>query len=439
MLNRIRACVFAMLLLSVPAFGLTTKSITQGLKADEVAAAVTGPGATITNVKITGNGAAVGTFSEGGLGISSGIVLSTGDIADAAGPNTSSGSGKGLGAEGDSQLNSIVAPRSTFDAAILEFDVVTKTPVFIINYVFASEEYREYVDDEYNDVFAFYVDGSNIALTPQTGQPGSGQPVTINTINHLRNTHLYRDNESGDATQLDGFTVPMVAIAIVEPNVTHHVKIAIADTADAILDSAVFIEQGGITGTTAPIIVPRISSVEAFYGTPLEIALPIYYVFDTIPYTISATGLEGATITFSPVYTAADGQQYTNMKIVLGPNTPSGSHAVTIQTATSDASEFATIVVVVDCNPPALLGTGQPLTQTVTRGSTAKFTVAPLGSGPFTYQWYSGFRGMTGSPVTGANTASFTTAAVNDTSSYWVRISNACGSYDSLTAFAVPQ
>lgn len=434
MSNRIRACVFAMLLSAVPLFALTTKSISQGLKADEVAAAVTGPGATITNVKITGNGAAVGTFAEGGLGVTSGIVLSTGDIADAAGPNTSSGSGKGLGAEGDAQLNSIVAPRTTFDAAILEFDVVTKTPVFIINYVFASEEYREYVDDEYNDVFAFYVDGSNIAITP-----GSNQPVTINTINHLRNTNLYRDNESGDATQFDGFTVPMAAVAIVEPNVTHHVKIAIADTADAILDSAVFIEQGGITGTTAPVIVPRVTAVEAFYGTPLEIALPIYYVFDTIPYTITATGLEGANITFSPVYTATDGQQYTNMKIVLGPNTPSGSHPVTIQTATADASEFTSIVVVIDCNPPALLGTGQPLTQSVTRGGTAKFTVAPLGSGPFTYQWYSGFRGMTGAPIANATSATFTTPAVNDPASYWVRISNACGSYDSLSAFALPQ
>jgi hypothetical protein len=426
-------CVLVLLLVSPAAFALTTKSIAGGVTADDVAATVTGPGATITNVRITGAGNAIGTFAEGGLGIGSGVILSTGDIADAAGPNDSSGSGVSLGTDGDGQLNAIVTPRTTFDAAILEFDVVTTTPVFIINYVFASEEYREYVDDEYNDVFAFYVDGSNIARTP-----GSSDPVTINTINHLRNTNLYRDNETGDATEFDGFTVPMVAIAIVEPNVVHHVKIAIADTADAILDSAVFIEQGGITGTTAPIIVPSVSAVEAFYGTPLELALPIYYVFDSIPYTISATGLKDAVITFSPVYTR-DGQQYTNMKIVLGPNTPSGSYPVTIRTATADSEEFATIVVVVDCTPPNLLGTGQMASQTVARGTTAKFTVAPIGSGPFKYQWYSGFRGMTGSPINGATGSSFTTPAVNDVSSYWVRISNACGSYDSLTAFALPQ
>lgn len=434
MAKRIWACVFAMLLLAVPAFALTTKSIADGITADDVAAAVSGPGATITNVRITGSTSAVGTFSEGGLGINSGIILSTGNIADAAGPNDSSGSGAGLGTEGDGQLNSIVAPRSTFDAAILEFDVVTKTPVFIINYVFASEEYREYVDDEFNDVFAFYVDGANIATTP-----GTSQPVTINTINHLRNTNLYRDNETGTATEFDGFTVPMIAIGIVEPNVTHHVKIAIADTADAILDSAVFIEQGGITGTTAPIIVPRVSAIEAFYTQPLEIALPIYYVFDTIPYTLTASGIPGATFTFSPVYTGPDGQQYTNLKITLGPNTPSGAHSVTIRSATADAEEFAGFVVVIDCNPPGLLGIGQPTDQTVTRGATARFTVEPIGSAPFTYQWYTGFRGMTDFPVAGATSATFTTPAVTERGSYWVRISNACGSYDSLAGVVRPQ
>src|SRR5438128_340891 len=164
--KRIWACVFAALLLSLPAAALTTKSIEQGLTAQDVANTVAGAGATITNVKITGSNKAIGTFTEGGLGVSSGIILSSGDIATAAGPNDSAGAGDALGTPGDVQLNSIVQTNSTFDAAILEFDVVTTTPVFMIHYVFASEEYREFVDKAYNDVFAFYVDGVNIALTP---------------------------------------------------------------------------------------------------------------------------------------------------------------------------------------------------------------------------------------------------------------------------------
>lgn len=430
--NRLWAWVFIGAMLSVPAFALTTKSIADGLTAAEVAAAVTGPGATITNVKISGSDKSAGTFSEGGLGITSGIILSSGDVATAIGPNDESGAGEGLGTAGDAQLDTIVSPFVTHDAAILEFDVVTATPVFTISYVFASEEYREYVDSEYNDVFAFYVDGQNIARTP-----GSSEPVSINTINHLRNTHLYRDNETGTNTEFDGFTAPMIAVAVVEPGVTHHIKIAIADTSDAVLDSAVFIEQGGISGTTAPILIPpRLLAAEV--GQTLTVPVPIYFVFDTIPYTLTASGVPGATVTFSDVYTKDD-LQYVDMKIVLGSESESGAHTLTIRSATADAERFATTLLVVDCEPPSLLGIGQPGPLTVTRGATATFSVQPEGSGPFSYQWYVGFAGMTNSPVTGATGRQFTTPAVNDLTAYWVRITNACGTFDSLTTLAIPQ
>lgn len=432
--RRIWACVFAALLLSLPAAALTTKSIEGGLTAQDVANTVAGAGATITNVKITGSPKAIGTFTEGGLGVSSGIILSSGDIATAAGPNDSSGAGAALGTDGDAQLDAIVKTNSTHDAAILEFDVVTTTPVFMIHYVFASEEYREYVDKAYNDVFAFYVDGANIALTP-----GTSEPVTINSINHLRNTQYYRDNENGTATQFDGFTVPMVAFGFVEKGVPHHIKIAIADTADSILDSAVFIEQGGITGASAPIIVPDDFVIEGRVGEVMDIALPIYYVFDDVPYTLSISGIPGATATFGDVYTGADGRQYVNMRLVLGPDTPSGAQNLTIHSVTADASSTASIVIVTDCKPPTILGLSQPQMQNVPLGATATFDVTPSGSGPFTYQWYSGFAGMTFSPVEGGTLPSLTTGPVNDPQTYWVRIRNACGSTDSLTAFAFPQ
>ncbi len=431
--KRLWACVFTVALLSVPAFALKTKSIADGLTAAEVAATVTGPGATITNIKFTGSPQAIGTFSEGGLGISSGIILSSGDVATAVGPNDDTGAGAALGTAGDTQLNTIVSPNATHDAAVLEFDVVTTTPVFTISYVFASEEYREYVDHEFNDVFAFYVDGANIALTP-----GSSNPVTINTINHLRNTSFYRDNETGTNTQFDGFTVPMLAVGFVQAKASHHIKIAIADTADSILDSAVFIEQGGISGTTAPVIAPTVSQIATNVGDTLNVTLPIYFVFDEIPYTLSASGVPGATVTFSPVYTK-DGQQYVDMKIVLGPDSVSGSHVLTITSTTAETQRFATILIIVDCRPPGLLGIGQPVSQTVTRGQPATFSVQPEGTGPFTYQWYVGYPGMTNAPITGATNRTFTTPAVTDRTPYWVRITNACGSYDSLVVHAIPQ
>lgn len=424
----------AMVLVTMPAFSLTTKSVEQGVTVGEVAAALTGPGTVISNVKLTGSNRAIGLFSGGSLGVTSGVIISSGDIATAIGPNNSDGAGADLGRPGDGQLDAIVAPNTTHDAAVLEFDVVTRTVFFNISYVFASEEYREYVDKGFNDVFAFYLDGHNIAITP-----GSDKRVTVDSINHLRNTEFYRDNEGGGDTQFDGYTTLLYAFSEVEPNVSHHIKIAIADTGDGILDSAVFIAQGGIAGATAPLLVPQSSEILINYNQPVTVPTQLYFVYDTIPYTLSAEGLPNGIVTFSPVVKDAQGRLFTNVGILAGPETPQGSYFVRLLSTTADTQRVATILAHVDCRAPALLGTGQPVAQEVNRGSTATFTVAPLGSPPFKYQWYAGYAGMTGSPVSGATGASLTTPAVNDFSAYWVRITNPCGTFDSLTAFATPK
>lgn len=427
-------CGFAWILLSVPALAVTTKSMSQGLTQDQVAAILTGTGATITNVRITGSNVAIGSYTDAGeLGIDNGVVLSTGAIADVEGANTSPEAGQGLGTAGAPALDAIVKPFLTNDAIIIEFDVVTESPTFAIRYVFGSEEYREYVDTEFNDVFAFFVNGANIALTP-----GTGQPVTINTINHLRNQGLYRDNEGGANTQLDGYTSPLLAVAVVEPGVVNHIRIAIADTSDSALDSAVFIARGGISGSQiAPIIIPR-DSAEAFYGVAgTDIELPLFYAFENAPPQLSATGIPGATFTFTPLYHDATGQIFTKMNVLLGADTPPGTYLVTIRSAIGAAESFATMLVVVDCQPPAILGTGQPQTQVVDRGTVATLKATPTGSA-VKYQWYRGFTGMTRNPVP-SNANGELKVNVNEITPYWVRITNPCGSYDSLTAFAIPR
>src|SRR5207248_1894562 len=151
----------AIVLLAVPALAVTTKDIAGGATADEIVTTLTGAGIKITNVKVTGSNNAIGTFTGGsadGFDIDAGVIMSTGKIATAAGPNTSSGTTGANGTPGDAGLDSLVAPLKTHDAIILEFDAVTDTSTFSIKYVFASEEYKEYVNTQFNDVFAFFVD-----------------------------------------------------------------------------------------------------------------------------------------------------------------------------------------------------------------------------------------------------------------------------------------
>lgn len=83
------------------------------------------------------------------------------------------------------------------------------------------------------------------------------------------------------------------------------------------------------------------------------------------------------------------------------------------------------------CVQPAV--TNQPASQTISSGASAALSFAATGTGPQTYQWYQGSRG-TGPAVSGATLSTYTTPQLFVTTSYWVRVSNGCGSADSLAA-----
>jgi len=115
--------------------------------------------------------------------------------------------------------------------------------------------------------------------------------------------------------------------------------------------------------------------------------------------------------------------------------TAAGDHAVTITaTAPDGSSSSATVFVTVLCDPPFILGIDQPKSSTVSAGRPAQLSVKASGSGPFTYQWFTGASGLVNFPLAGGTSANFTTSALNDTTSYWVRVTNPCGSVDSQTA-----
>ena len=191
----------------------------------------------------TGVAVARGTFGNGAnanLPIGTGVILCSGDIILAKGPNSQSAAGKLNNAVGDSDLDNLVG-FTTSDAAVLEFDITSTTNVITFQYVFASEEYLEFVGSEFDDPFAIFVDGANIALVPSTTDL-----ISVNTINLGSNSQYYRNNPPPPDTpvfniQYDGFTTLLTSVAQISLNVSHHVKIVIADSSDQQLDSAVFI------------------------------------------------------------------------------------------------------------------------------------------------------------------------------------------------------
>ena len=238
---------------------LVSQDLTTLTPAD-LADALVGSGVTISNVTYTGANISAGTFTgaSGVIGFDGGVILSSGNIASIAGPNVEDGKTTVLGLPGDSDLDTL-SGYPTFDATVLEFDFVPDADKVFFQYVFASDEYNEFVNSPFNDVFAFFINGVNCAHT------ADALPVSINTINNgnpfgttpSSHPELYRNNDLSDGggaidTEMDGLTVVLTCEAAVVPNATNHIKLAIADGSDAVLDSNVFLRAGSFSTTPPP-------------------------------------------------------------------------------------------------------------------------------------------------------------------------------------------
>jgi len=83
------------------------------------------------------------------------------------------------------------------------------------------------------------------------------------------------------------------------------------------------------------------------------------------------------------------------------------------------------------CTPPGI--TTQPSGSTITQGNQATLTVVGSGSPTLTYQWFVGNPPSTSNPVGGGTAASIQVSPAS-TTTYWVRVTNGCGSIDSNAA-----
>lgn len=206
--------------------------------------------------------------------IAEGLLLSTGSGSEAEGPNNSqsamsSDGANGVSVAGDTDLNGLLAGTGTSvtSGAILEFDFVPTTTIMEFKYIFASEEYSEYVyapsntSSIFNDVFGFFVNKvggptTNIATLPST-TTGRSEVSIFNVNNGYKTTHAntapgdsprnseyFITNLDGSVTtQFDGYTVVLTArYTNLEPCETYHLKLAIANAGDDVLGSGVFLQ-----------------------------------------------------------------------------------------------------------------------------------------------------------------------------------------------------
>lgn len=216
----------------------------------------------------------IGSFNRNGyttFPFETGIVMTTGNVSVAAGPNNSTSASNQVSPYYTETALSPYATGTLTSSASLEFDFIAMADTFSFNYIFASEEYCEFVNSlSVNDVFAFLLTGidpvtyvsttKNVAIVPGTitaSNPG-GTYVSISTVNngyHTSGASCPGTNASNpsyfvcnanhtNGIQYDGFTTALSAQAVIFACQTYHMKLAISNLGDQAYDSGVFIEEG---------------------------------------------------------------------------------------------------------------------------------------------------------------------------------------------------
>ena len=234
----------------------------------------------ISNIEFSGLKFSIASFTNESPDelIDAGIILSTGDVYDAIGPNKSSKTGVRASARRDNDLQAIATGVVT-DAVVLEFDLIALRDSIAFTYVFASEEYPEYVDKGVNDVFGFFINevGGNYVRPLNIARlPISNEKVTIDNVNHRRNEEFFLRSDFLSAHtaefweqnksmmmrarifEFDGFTVPLKAVAKLKKGKKYHLKLAIADVGDRYFDSAVLIKANSLAAEG-----PRIDNADS--------------------------------------------------------------------------------------------------------------------------------------------------------------------------------
>ena len=364
--------------------------VNPGVTSAQLISALAGNGLTVSNVQLNCAPNAYGTFSNGNttnVGITNGILLTTGNANVAIGPNNSSSAGFCNGtSSADPQLTAI-EPQASEDLCVLEFDIVPQCNTLTITFVFGSEEYPEFVNSSFNDAFGFFISGpgpacqanfynnTNVATLP------NGTPVSIDNVNATTNNGFYVNNAGGTTIQYDAFTTVLTRNVQLCPCQSYHFKLAIADAGDCSYDSGVFVD---FMSCSNALVLNTTSTNSGCSG---------------------CTGTAGVTVTggtgpFS--YTWAPGGQTTANVTGLCP----GTYTVSVSDNLS-CSPTSTAVVTIGSTGSAITTTGAQTNILCNGQCTGSATVTVTGgTGPFTYSWAPS--GGTGASASGLCAGTYT-------------------------------
>lgn len=383
----------------------------------------------IENITYQGNNNAIGQFSGGdfAIGIEEGIIITSGAVLLAHGPNNQTNASADWGDNtGDGDLEG-TAGSDIMDAAVLEFDFTPTGDMVSFDFVFASEEYCDYVNAGFNDAFGFYLTGPGHDATNIARANGDGPQVSINSINHLQNTQYFVDNvppgqqQFGNCfnhtptpgpnnflIQYDGYTIKLSAIADVEPCVPYHIKLAVGDAVDGLFDSAVFLGANSFDAASLVTIEGEIDSGDPFAtegcdnasliftreNFPIEQAVELTYTIADASTATSGVDYEA----LSGSVTLNAGSNMVTVPIIVIPDElDEGVETIVIELRTSLCGDLCEDVqtVIIEIQDGTPLAVDFSPVPTCGESSTTLSPNIGDGSGDYTFEWSDGSTGST--------------------------------------------
>jgi gliding motility-associated-like protein len=419
-----------------------------------------------------------GVFRNGDptVGIDSGLIVSTGWVENAPGPNFFASSQSGLidlfpMNDVDPDALALVPPGiDVYDIAVLEFEFIPTTDTISFNYVFFSEQYCASGNGITNDAFGFLLTGPdgvvhNIARLPISGDvvsPATLNPGTVDAAYFRNNTTAAFDDPCVDTPppperltgiSYDGFSTVLQAKGAVVPCAPHTLKIVVVDAGDFILDSGVLLEAGSFLAglvnkpepnTTADIDVlqpvegcdsatirfTRRTLDEPFINTPLPVKYNVIPYFGAETEAIRATdpaNTAGADYLLPPspfVIPGGDTSAVLTIPILSDLDFSEGLEAFIIRyDGTCDCTENADTFWIQD-NVPFEVELGADITSCA--GAEIELTANPLGgNGTYSYSWPD--PALTNQTITYTSTGMDTSIIVN--------VTDGCGLFGIDTIF----
>lgn len=456
MLKRLSlTCLIVAAVLSAKAQLIVDETVTPEQAVEDI---LIGDGVQISNITFSGDANQIGSFNSenSNIPLPEGVVIGTGDVNLAVGPNNSGSFSLGGGNFVSDPDLETANPGFTFnDVAVLEFDFMSEGDSVKFNYVWSSEEYPEFVNSSFNDAFGFFLSGPgidgpfsdnaiNIALVPETTLPISIDNVNAGTDdNGCTNCEYYvinTNNTDPNSTQMDGFTVALEASAEVQCGEEYHIKIVLGDAGDTAYDSAVFLEAGSFSTSAAisasvpdaPPSLPPLTMLEGCVDGIFTVFRPNAEEQDTLFLELGGTATELDDYTDIPDFVVfPDGELTLDIPVTTLPDDlVEGLEFITLTyDYTNACGEQDTIIAqlnIQDYIPPSI---NLPEQLNLCGGEAQTVDATPEnGFEPFTYEWSTGGSNATES------------VSSNDGDSVFVTVSDFCGSVveDSLAIIIPP-